>query len=41
MTIDVKPLYSEAENIEKTLRAMQKQAATTEAKREFQPPMYG
>ena len=41
VTIDVKPLYSEAENIERTLRAMQKQAATTEAKREFQPPMYG
>lgn len=41
VTIDVKPLYSEAENIERTLRAMQKQAATTDQKREFQPPMYG
>jgi len=40
--IDVKPLYTEAENIERTLRMMQKQAATTEGgKREFQPPMYG
>lgn len=38
--IDVKPLYSEAENIERTLRMMQKQAQTSE-KREFQPPMYG
>ena len=41
VTIDVKPLYTEAENIERTLRMMQKQAATGEQKREFQPPMYG
>lgn len=40
VTIDVKPLYTEAENIERTLRMMQQQAAKTE-KREFQPPMYG
>ncbi|MHB8584694.1 MAG: proteasome assembly chaperone family protein [Thermoplasmatota archaeon] len=39
--IDVKPLYTEAENIEKTLRMMQKQAAPATPDRESTPPMYG
>ncbi|HVL48003.1 MAG TPA: PAC2 family protein [Candidatus Thermoplasmatota archaeon] len=40
--IDVKPLYSEAENIERTLRMMQKQAAPAAAPdRDSVPPMYG
>ncbi|MHB8604158.1 MAG: proteasome assembly chaperone family protein [Thermoplasmatota archaeon] len=40
--IDVKPLYSEAENIEKTLRQMQKQAApATAPDRDNTPSMYG
>jgi uncharacterized protein len=41
--IDVKPLYSEAENIERTLRMMQKQAAnpTAAPDRDNVPPMYG
>lgn len=38
--IDVKPLYTEAENIERTLRMMQKQAAPVD-KKEFGPGMYG
>jgi uncharacterized protein len=38
--IDVKPLYSEAENIERTLRMMQKQAAGAEHK-DTSPGMYG
>lgn len=40
--IDVKPLYTEAENIEKTLRMMQKQAGPTQNTGE-EPPggMYG
>ena len=40
--IDVKPLYTEAENIEKTLRMMQKQAAPAHANTgEDVPGMYG
>ena len=41
--IDVKPLYSEAENIERTLRMMQKQASSAPAgpDRDNVPPMYG
>lgn len=40
--IDVKPLYTEAENIEKTLRMMQKQAAPAQASQgEDVPGMYG
>ena len=40
--VDVKPLYSEAENIEKTLRMMQKQAAPVATGPENVPPgMYG
>ena len=40
--IDVKPLYTEAENIEKTLRMMQKQAAPAQAHSgEDVPGMYG
>jgi uncharacterized protein len=40
--IDVKPLYTEAENIEKTLRMMQKQAAPAQAHTgEDVPGMYG
>lgn len=39
--IDVKPLYSEAENIEKTLRMMQKQASPATPDRDNVPPMYG
>jgi len=40
--IDVKPLYTEAENIEKTLRMMQKQAAPAQAQHaEDVPGMYG
>ena len=40
--IDVKPLYTEAENIEKTLRMMQKQAAPAQQHpQEDVPGMYG
>lgn len=40
--IDVKPLYTEAENIEKTLRMMQKQAAPAQAHTQDEVPgMYG
>ncbi|HVL87669.1 MAG TPA: PAC2 family protein [Candidatus Thermoplasmatota archaeon] len=40
--IDVKPLYTEAENIERTLRMMQKQAAPAEGKgQDYPPSMYG
>lgn len=40
--IDVKPLYTEAENIEKTLRMMQKQAAPAQSHTgEEVPGMYG
>jgi uncharacterized protein len=40
--IDVKPLYTEAENIERTLRMMQKQAAPAQAAaNEDIPGMYG
>ena len=40
--VDVKPLYSEAENIEKTLRMMQKQAAPVATGPENVPPgMHG
>ena len=40
--IDVKPLYTEAENIEKTLRMMQKQAAPAQAHTGDEVPgMYG
>lgn len=40
--IDVKPLYTEAENIEKTLRMMQKQAAPVQQQSaEEVPNMYG
>lgn len=40
--IDVKPLYTEAENIEKTLRMMQKQAAPAQAHNQDEVPgMYG
>jgi len=40
--IDVKPLYSEAENIERTLRMMQKQASNVPPPdRDNVPPMYG
>lgn len=40
--IDVKPLYTEAENIEKTLRMMQKQAAPAQAHAgDDVPGMYG
>lgn len=42
VTIDVKPLYTEAENIERTLRMMQKQASAGGAKAERgEHPMYG
>ncbi|MCA1813204.1 MAG: PAC2 family protein [Halobacteriales archaeon] len=40
VNIDVKPLYSEAENIERTLRMMQKQAGAAEHK-DTSPGMYG
>lgn len=41
--VDVKPLYTEAENIEQTLRRMQKQAQGAERPDRSQdiPPMYG
>ncbi|HWG90480.1 MAG TPA: PAC2 family protein [Candidatus Thermoplasmatota archaeon] len=41
ITIDVKPLYSEAENIERTLRMMQKQAAPAPTEKESMYTMYG
>ncbi len=42
LKIDVKPLYTEAENIEKTLRMMQKQAAPAQAAHADEVPnMYG
>ncbi len=43
VTIDVKPLYTEAENIERTLRMMQKQASAGQTGGEGadQHPMYG
>jgi uncharacterized protein len=42
LKIDVKPLYTEAENIEKTLRMMQKQAAPAQQHTgEDVPGMYG
>ncbi|MEA3201784.1 MAG: uncharacterized protein QOE90_3212 [Thermoplasmata archaeon] len=42
LKIDVKPLYTEAENIEKTLRMMQKQAAPAQAAHGDEVPnMYG
>lgn len=41
VTIDVKPLYTEAENIERTLRMMQKQASAGQPGKEDQHPMYG
>lgn len=39
--IDVKPLYTEAENIERTLRMMQKQAAGPQGAGDERNPMYG
>jgi uncharacterized protein len=39
--IDVKPLFTEAENIERTLRMMQKQAKSAEGREDASPPMYG
>ena len=41
VTIDVKPLYTEAENIERTLRMMQKQASAGQQPSDTQHPMYG
>lgn len=39
--IDVKPLYTEAENIERTLRHMQKQAGKGASRSPSDHPMYG
>ncbi|MBI4394292.1 MAG: proteasome assembly chaperone family protein [Euryarchaeota archaeon] len=39
--IDVKPLYSEAENIEKTLRMMQRQVEPKTSGKDSSPAMYG
>ncbi len=41
ITIDVKPLYTEAENIERTLKQMQKQAGPAAPQTDVPPPMYG